>query len=58
MRSALRGICAGVALFLADLGVRYVGVDPAASRLAAEKAAPELSDTGEATLHEALASRE
>ena len=34
----------------ADLGVRYVGVDPAASQLAAQKAAPQLSDTGEATL--------
>jgi sulfonate transport system substrate-binding protein len=34
----------------ADLGVRYVGVEPTASQLAAEKAVPNLSDTGEATL--------
>jgi ABC-type nitrate/sulfonate/bicarbonate transport system substrate-binding protein len=34
----------------ADLGVRYVGVEPAASLRAAQKAIPQLSDTGEASL--------
>ena len=34
----------------ADLGVRYVGVEPAAALRSAEKAIPQLSDTGEASL--------
>ena len=34
----------------ADLGVRYVGVEPSAALRSAQKAVPQLSDTGEATL--------